>query len=99
MKSNNHYIWDEYKHSASYVVALSYLEQIKTFAKDHGYNPKEVRLLEKRTLTESNIKHAECAIEWKTGPNDWAYHVEISPVHSSVCIEPLNGSNLTFYSI
>jgi hypothetical protein len=101
MKSNNHYIWDQSKQSNAYSVALSWAEQLKNYAKDTGNNPKEIRIVEKRQLTMSQQKHADCQIVWRNGPDDWAYDLTVGKVlnNESVCVEAHTGNSLSFYSI
>lgn len=98
MKSNNHYIWDEYKNSQSYLLALSFLDQIKEFARSQDLDPKGVKIIDKRTLTEHNIRHADCEIVWTEGPTNWADEIDLS-TKLNVSIEAREGQRLTFYSL
>jgi hypothetical protein len=98
MKSNNHYIWDEYKKTQSYSIALSYMDQIKEFARTQGRDPRGVKIIDKKTLTESNVRHADCEIVWTEGPIDWADNIDLSP-SLDVSIEAREGNRLTFYSL
>lgn len=98
MKSNNHYIWDEYKKSHSHTLALSFQDQIRDYARTLNLDPRGVRLLDKKTLTETNRRHADCEIVWSEGPDDWAYDIDLTTEYP-VSIEAHSGSSLTFYSL
>lgn len=101
MKSNNHYIWEEYKKSSAYSVALSWADQLKEYAKQTGDDPKGIRIVNKRNLTLSSQRHADCQIVWNKGPDNWAYHLPINRnfVNNTVCIEAHSGHSLSFYTV
>lgn len=101
MKSNNHYIWEEYKKSNAYSVALSWADQLKEYAKQAGNDHRGIRIVNKRNLTLSNQRHADCQIVWSTGPDNWAYHLPINThnVNNSVCVEAHTGNSLSFYTV
>lgn len=96
MRTKTH--WKECENLMSYFTATHIALQIMENAKQRGYNPRGVKVLNKQQTMGTTGTHADSSIVWEEGPIGWALTLEILPVWG-VCIEPRNDHILTFYDI
>lgn len=81
----------------AYHKAQQVLLQLKEDIKDHS-KLKGLKLLNKLDITKNNLGHADAIIEWKNGPNDWAFKLEERIAYTeNVSVIAQDSSTLLFF--
>lgn len=95
MRTQGH--WDLCRLKISYIAAQNFALQLKEYARQIGYNPHGVKLLDKQAA-DYNGSIADAQVCWIEGPDNWAKEIECKSI-LNVCIEVENSYTISFYDI
>lgn len=92
MKSKKHF--DQCKNLASYCAAQRLGCHLKEVARENGYDPKGIKILDKSKTNGLG----DSSVTWNEGPNNWPTRLDLFVV-PGVCHETHTPDSISFYDI
>jgi len=88
MQTKRH--WEECNFKPSYIAANNIALQLKEFAKDLGYDPRDVNVYNKEQARRHG-KRADAIVLWKAGPVDWVNEIQLTKYTDIFIEKDING--------
>lgn len=88
--------WQEANHTRSHTFAQKFALQLEEYARKHGYDPRGIKIRDRKYIIKHGYGKAEAQIVWQEGPEDWIEHITLI-ADSDICCTPENSYTLSFY--
>lgn len=95
MQTKQH--WQECNYLQSYIAANNIALQLKEFAKEIGYDHRDINVYNKEQSRKHRIR-ADAVVVWKNGPIDWIDNINLKN-HHNVCIEKDNNGFIYLFDL
>jgi hypothetical protein len=96
MRTNAH--WKECESLNSYYHAQKLYFQLKEYAKEEGYDTKNLKVYAKKEVYERGFGKANSILIWKDGPAGWIENTYFF-LPDNVCYSIYDDSTLLFYDL
>lgn len=88
--------WQEANHTLSHTAAQKFALQLGEYARNNGYDPRGIKVRDRRHIIKQGFGKAEAQVVWHEGPTDWVENITIIS-DDGICCMPENRYTLSFY--
>lgn len=88
--------WEEANHTHSHKAAQKFALQLEEFARKNGYDPKGIKVKNRKHIIKQGFGKAEAQVVWQEGPIGWVDYISFVS-DNLTCCAPENDYTLSFY--
>ncbi len=88
--------WHRANHTLSHTAAQKFALHLEEYARKHGYDPKGIKVRDRKHIIKNGYGKAEAQVVWQEGPVDWVENITLIS-DCEICCTPENSHTLSFY--